>query len=93
MSTQIILRGAVIRTSRNLRSILRYSESKRSFDPSRVLISVIMVTRLPEGRATLSVLWVNGATCQTEFADFNICVDWCADRVKYRGWPSATVNQ
>jgi hypothetical protein len=69
--------GTVVATSQNLRGILDYTRKVGT-------VRRVMVDRLPNNRARLTVVWPGGAVCATEFESFNVCVNWCLAR---RGFP------
>lgn len=88
MSTEIVKDGKVIHRSRNLRGILEYA---RRILIDSVTIKPVFSSDAPfvhsKASAILFVRWIDGATCETDFASFTICVDWCKDRSKFSRWP------
>lgn len=92
MSTEIMKNGKVIHRSQNLRGIDTYSQ--RNVIES-ITIKPVFSIYAPfvhsQASAILSVKWVNGATCETSFASFTVCVDWCKTKTKYSKWPRHNV--
>lgn len=75
--------GRVIRTSKNLRGILRYPGSR-----SLVYIKEVRVTPLERLKGRLEVTWSDGAYAVTEFASHSVLCDWLRSR---RSWYGAEV--
>jgi len=71
--------GQTIRTSRNLRGLLEHMR--------RELVLEVHIRPLAIGGGRLSVIFVNGDSCATEFADYAVLRHWVARRKWFQGVP------
>ena len=69
--------GKVIHRSRNLRGILDHAR--------RTWVEEAVVCPAAQGRGLLSVIFGDGSTCRTEFADFTVLCWWLRARRSWAG--------
>lgn len=73
---EIELAYTTVSKSKNLRGILEYARNKSS-------VSHATCYRQSDGGAFVYVLFDNGATCRTRFADYTVALRWFRSR---RSW-------
>jgi hypothetical protein len=71
--------GATIHTSQNLRGLLEHMR--------RELVMEIHIRPLATGGGRISVLFSNGDSCATDFADYGVLCHWVISRKWFQGVP------
>jgi hypothetical protein len=74
--------GENIRKSQNLRAITEHNR--------RQTVDVALLSRYGQA-GVLTVQWVNGDACHTQFASFQVMQDWVSRRRAFKGATITTI--
>jgi hypothetical protein len=90
--------GSTIRTSRNLRGLLRHNTAMLSSPIKLVTIDPINPANPADSsnyssEGKLCVLWENGDSCETNFASFTVLKQWLRNRRNWYGAPLRVSGQ
>jgi hypothetical protein len=74
MSVEVIKNGRVVASSRNLEVISRY---QRGYS---IYVKSVSISKLPNGEGHLHLIYSDGATVDTNFADYTVLKQWCENK-------------